>query len=178
MSCWERLLLSSVPDTASWPPRFDQKYATTPLTSPPRRLPKQSSRALAPATLSSFASAARATKRRPSILGGGFSTAGVPSMSSDASKNNSCPWGDYDANQSASEWLPPHDIALGASRPGRRGSKPESLGSEEIDDDDNDGNDRRGIVTTTDISVIGWGDRCRRRSTLRASREGAVERND
>lgn len=179
MSSWERLLLSSVPDTTSWPPKIKQKSAPIPLASPTRRLRKKS-RALAPATtLSPPASTAvaRATKRRPSVLGGGFSTAGLPSMSSVVS-TNSCPWGDHDTAHGARGLSPPHGSIGGAGRAERRGSRPESLLGNDVINDHGDNHDEQGVSTATDMSVVGWGDRCRRRSSLRASREGAVEANN
>lgn len=138
---WERLL-SSAPETASWPPGFVK--ATVPRLSP--RLNKK--RAIA--TSSGRLQQPIPTKRRPSVLGGGFSTAVLSSAAS-------CPWGD-DSPDPGFGCGEQHDG--GARRPSVHGTQcGDQNGDENGFHDD-------GAATLAEVSVVGRGDRYRRRSSL------------
>lgn len=155
-SYWERLL-SAAPETTSWPQGF--VAATEPLVSP-RRVFKKSR------VLATSGSAGRIQtvpiKRRPSVLGGGFSTAGLSSPAI-----SSCPWGENNLTASSGCW---QELDGSLKKPGRRRSCAESPS----DDDDDDDDDK----PTTDVSVVGWGDRHRRRSSRRPSQGDMAEWQD
>ncbi|CAM9414990.1 unnamed protein product [Ectocarpus sp. 13 AM-2016] len=180
MSHWERLLLSSLSGgepVNSWPPGFGD--VARPLASP--RNTQNKNRSLISSTSSSVAStASTGRKRRPSVLGGGFSTVGSCAASSPKSIQGS--WIEDDTDPKARPcWQQRHADRVGHPAT-RRGSR--SDGHEDDDDDDDDRDeeeeeDHDKKTESTEIAVVGWGDRSRRRnSSRRASREETAEWND
>ncbi|CAN0101476.1 unnamed protein product [Ectocarpus sp. 4 AP-2014] len=179
MSHWERLLLSSLSggeSVNSWPPGFGD--VARPLASP--RHTQNKNRSFISSTSSSVAStASRVRKRRPSVLGGGFSTAGSCAASSPKSIQGS--WIEDDTDPKAGLCWQQRDADRVGHPATRRGSR---LDGHEDDDDDDDrdeeeeeDHDRK--TESTDITVVGWGDRSNRRnSSRRASREETAEWND
>ncbi|CAB1120427.1 unnamed protein product [Ectocarpus sp. CCAP 1310/34] len=179
MSHWERLLLSSLSGgepVNSWPPGFGD--VARPLASP--RHTQNKNRSLVSSASSSVAStASRVRKRRPSVLGGGFSTAGSCAASSPNSIQGS--WIEDDTDPKAGPCWQQRDADRVGHPATRKGSR--SDGHEDDDDDDDDdeeeGEDHDKKTESTEITVVGWGDRSsRRNSSRRASREETAEWND
>ncbi|CAM9723168.1 unnamed protein product [Ectocarpus sp. 12 AP-2014] len=179
MSHWERLLLSSLSGgepVNSWPPGFGD--VARPLASP--RYTQNKNRSLISSTSSSVAStASRVRKRRPSVLGGGFSTAGSCAASSPKSIQGT--WIEDDADPKAGPCWQQRDAHRVGHPATRRGSR--SDGHEDDDDDDDrdeeEEEDHDKKTESTEITVVGWGDRSsRRNSSRRASREETAEWND
>jgi len=142
MSYWERLL-SSAPDTTSWPPDFVK--ATI-----PRLSPRLNKKRLIRATSTGRLQQSVPTKRRPSVLGGGFSTAILSSSAT-------CPLGeDADPGFRCKEQL-----GCGARRSSLQGMQ---LGGRNGDENDAVRDDDS--ATLAEVSVVGMGDRHRRRSSL------------
>ncbi|CAM9780410.1 unnamed protein product [Ectocarpus fasciculatus] len=182
MSHWERLLLSSLSGgepVNSWPPGFGD--VARPLASP--RHAQNKNRSLISSTSSSVASSpSKARKRRPSVLGGGFSTAGSCATSSPKTTQGS--WIEDDTDSKSRRCWQQRDAGRVGHPATRRGSTSDGDVVDDDDDDDNDdeeeeedGDDKKS--KSTEITVAGWGDRSsRRKSSRRASREQAAEWND
>ncbi|CBJ26474.1 hypothetical protein Esi_0033_0127 [Ectocarpus siliculosus] len=122
--------------------------------------------------------ASRVRKRRPSVLGGGFSTAGSCASSSPKSIQGS--WIEDDTDPKAGPCWQQRDAGRVGHPAIRRGSR--SDGHDDDDDDDRDEEeeeDHDNNTESTEITVVGWGDRSsRRNSSRRASREETAEWND
>lgn len=162
MSYWERLL-SAAPATTSWPPGFEA--ATAPPVSPGRVFKK--SRVVATSSSAGRLQTVPKKRRRPSVLGGGFSTARLSSPAS-----SSCSWSDNSPIASSGCW---QEVDGGLKQPGRRRGSCAESPPDEDGDDDNDDEHADDKATTSEISVVGWGDRRRRRSSRRSSREDVGE---
>ncbi|CAM9332998.1 unnamed protein product [Ectocarpus sp. 12 AP-2014] len=181
MSHWERLLLSSLSGgepVNSWPPGFGD--VARPLASP--RHTQNKNRSLISSTSPSVAStASKVRKRRPSVLGGGFSTAGSCAASSPTSIQGS--WIEDDTDPKAGPCWQQRDADRVGHPATRRGSRSDGHEDDDDDDDDDRGEeeeeDHDKKTESTEIAVVGWGDRSRRRnSSRRASREETAEWND
>ncbi len=143
MSYWERLL-SSAPETASWPPGFVK--ATV-----PRLSPRVSKKRVIGTSIAGRLQHPVPTKRRPSMLGGGFSTAVLSSAAS-------CPSGDDSPDPGFGSV---EQLSGGAIRPSVHGVQ--QCGDRNGDENDNHDD---GAATLTEVTVVGQGDRHRRRSSL------------
>lgn len=179
MSHWERLLLSSLSGgepVNSWPSGFGD--VARPLASP--RHTQTKNRSLISSTSTSVASSAsKVRKRRPSVLGGGFSTAGSCAASSPKSTQGS--WiGDDTDSKSGRCWQQRYAGRVGhpATRRGSRSDGHEDDDHDVNDDEEEDDGDNK-KTESTEITVVGWGNcRSRRNSSRRASREETAEWND